>query len=80
MDEDLISIDPEILHGKPCIKNTRISVGLILELLENGASSKEIIKMYPQLRNRDITACIRYAYFIEANTITDNTGYGNIKR
>jgi uncharacterized protein (DUF433 family) len=60
-EEDLISTDPEICHGKPCVTNTRIPVDLILELLENGASSKEIIKMYPQLQNKHISACIRYA-------------------
>lgn len=61
VEDNLISIDPDICHGKPCIKNTRIPVDLILELLENGANIKEIIKMYPQLKAKDINACIRYA-------------------
>jgi uncharacterized protein (DUF433 family) len=59
--DDRISIDPEICHGKPCIASTRIPVELILELLESGASYREILSMYPHLTKDDIYACIRYA-------------------
>jgi uncharacterized protein (DUF433 family) len=60
-DENRISIDPEICHGKPCIKGTRIPVALILEMVEYGLSFKEIIEEYPHINVDDIKACIRFA-------------------
>lgn len=44
-----ISSDPEIMHGKPCIKGTRIPVQLIVSMLADGMSEQEIIKEYPSL-------------------------------
>ena len=61
MNEERININPEICHGKPIIKGTRIMVSLILEWLEAGKSFKEIIKAYPKLTKEDISAAIRYA-------------------
>jgi len=59
--EPRISIDPDICHGKPCIKGTRIPVSLILEMIEYGLSFKEILEEYPHLSIEDITACIKFA-------------------
>jgi len=56
-----ISIDPEICHGKPCIKGTRIPVYLILEMIEHGLSFKEILEEYPHIQIEDIKACINFA-------------------
>jgi uncharacterized protein (DUF433 family) len=55
-----IAINPEICHGKPCIKGTRIWVSLILDFLANGDSIEEILHEYPQLTREDILACIAY--------------------
>ncbi len=66
INEERIDINPEICHGKPRIKGTRIMISLILEWLESGKSFEEIIKAYPQLTKEDISAAIRYARkFIE---------------
>ena len=62
--EDLLSrivIDPDILVGKPVIKGTRIPVYLIIELLANGLTEKEILKEYPLLKTEDIKAALLYA-------------------
>ncbi|MCC5998391.1 MAG: DUF433 domain-containing protein [Thermofilum sp.] len=56
-----ITIDPEILAGKPIIKGTRIPVELILDLLANGWTTEEILENYPQLKKEDITAALKYA-------------------
>ncbi len=61
MQENRISIDPDIYHGKPCIRKTRIPVHLILEMLEYGHSFSQIIEEYPSLAIEDIKACIAYA-------------------
>jgi uncharacterized protein (DUF433 family) len=58
---ELISIDPNICHGKPCIKGTRIWVSLIVDNLAAGASEKEIIDSYPSLTGDDIRAALAYA-------------------
>ena len=62
--EDLsnrIVVDPDILVGKPFIKGTRIPVYLIIELLGNGLSEKEILRQYPTLKKEDIKAALLYA-------------------
>ena len=57
-----IAVDPDVCHGKPRIAGTRISVEIILGLLADGLTPKEIVaKCYPDLTEEDILACIRYA-------------------
>lgn len=56
-----ISSDPDICHGKPCIKGTRIPVYLIVSLIAEGESLENIIKDYPSLIIDDVKAAIRYA-------------------
>jgi len=59
-----ITIDPKIMVGKPVIKGTRITVELILELLAQGQTYKEIFADYPHLTQEDIRAAIAYAHEI----------------
>ena len=47
--------------GKPCIRNMRIRVIDILELLASGMSSQDILEDYPYLESDDITAVLMYA-------------------
>ena len=56
-----ISSDPDICHGKPCIKGTRIPVYLIVSLVAEGESIESIIQDYPSLTPEDIKAAIYYA-------------------
>ncbi|MBM4167188.1 MAG: DUF433 domain-containing protein [Ignavibacteria bacterium] len=58
---DRISINPNICHGKACIKGTRIMVSVILDNLAEGVSEEEILKGYPSLTKEDIRAAIGYA-------------------
>ena len=58
---DRIIIDPEVLSGKPVIKGTRIPIYLIIELLANGMTEKEILLQYPTLKKEDIKAALVYA-------------------
>jgi uncharacterized protein (DUF433 family) len=58
---DRIAIDPEVLAGKPVIKGTRIPVYLIIELLGNGLTEKEVLRQYPTLKKEDIKAALLYA-------------------
>ena len=64
MDKQLknrITINPEICHGRPTIRNTRYSVDLILDLLSSGMSENDIIADYPSLEIMDIKACLSFA-------------------
>ena len=56
-----ISIDPNVCHGKPCIKGTRIMVWLIVELLANGDTIEEVLEAYPSLSREDVLAALAYA-------------------
>ncbi len=56
-----ITVNPEICHGKPTIRNMRYTVELILDLLSAGMKNEEIIKDYPSLTEDDIFACLAYA-------------------
>ena len=59
---ELITVNPHVCHGQPCIRGTRILVHLVLELLETGLTSDQIIKdYYPQLSKEEIEACLHYA-------------------
>ncbi len=56
-----IVTNQKILGGKPIIKDTRLSVEFILNLLASGASKQEIIIDYPHITVEDIHACLLYA-------------------
>ena len=58
---DRILIDPQICHGQPCVKGTRIMVWLIVQYLANGDSAEDILVAYPALTREDIQACLAYA-------------------
>lgn len=57
-----ITVDPNICHGQPCFKGTRILVYLVLEMLEDGEDPASILKnSYPQLTKKHIQAALHYA-------------------
>ncbi|MCG8450864.1 MAG: DUF433 domain-containing protein [Pirellulales bacterium] len=58
---DRITFDPTVMGGKPCIRNQRVTVSMILGLLAAGRSHDEILKAYPYLEAEDITQCLAYA-------------------
>jgi len=56
-----ITVDPQVCHGKACIRETRIMVSVILDNLAAGLTHEEIIKSYPTLNEEAIQASIAYA-------------------
>ena len=58
---DRISIDPNIHHGKPCIKGTRVPVSVIVASIADGDSPQQIIDAWPQLTGDDIKAALKFA-------------------
>ncbi len=58
---DRITINPEICHGKPCIRGLRYPVEGVLEWLASGMSIEEILNDYDDLEREDILAVLSYA-------------------
>lgn len=56
-----ITLDPNICHGKPCIRGLRYPVEFILELLSSGMSTEEILDDYIDLEGDDILAALLFA-------------------
>jgi len=56
-----ISLDPQICHGKPCIRGLRYPVETILELLSSGMSFDEILADYEDLEYLDLLAVLTFA-------------------
>jgi uncharacterized protein (DUF433 family) len=56
-----ITTDPEQCGGRPCIRNQRIRVTDVLELLAAGETVPQILAEYPYLEAEDIPACLLYA-------------------
>ena len=59
--QEHITLDPNILVGKPVVKGTRLAVEFIIDLLAQGWSDEDILRNYPGLTSEDIKACLHYA-------------------
>ena len=59
--QEHITINPAVLHGKACIRGTRIPVAVVLANLADGLSISEIIRSYPSLTVEGIQAALAYA-------------------
>ncbi len=56
-----ITINPEVCHGKPCIRGMRWPVAYILDMLGSGMSNEQILEDHPELEQEDIKAALYYA-------------------
>lgn len=56
-----ITIDPNICHGKPCVRGLRYPVETVLQWLGSGMTNEEILADYPDLERDDILAVLLYA-------------------
>jgi uncharacterized protein (DUF433 family) len=61
MTGERITIDPQVCHGKPCIRGLRYPVDFVLELLSSGMSIEEVLADYEDLEREDILAVLAYA-------------------
>ena len=58
---DRITQDPGVMGGKPCIRQMRVTVGMIVGQIGSGKSIDQILADYPYLEREDILQAIRYA-------------------
>jgi len=70
MDQQLlqrITAQPGTLGGKPCIRDTRLSVELVLSLMAQGLTHERLLAEYPMLEPDDLRAVLAYAHAIIAD-------------
>ncbi len=64
-----ITVKPEVMMGKPCIRGTRIPVYLLLEKMAAGETFEQLLAAYPQLSTDDLRACLEYAARLAADEV-----------
>ncbi|MEI9974337.1 MAG: DUF433 domain-containing protein [Ignavibacteriota bacterium] len=57
----IITIEPDKMGGKPCIRGMRITVYDVLDYLASGMSEDEVLADFPDLAREDILACLAFA-------------------
>lgn len=73
-DENLlrrITSRPDVFNGKPIVRDMRISVESILNLLSQGETTEAIREDHPELEPEDIFACLAYAHAVIAHDSLD---------
>ncbi len=58
---DRITMNPERMGGAPCVRNLRIPVATIVDMVADGMSTKEILADYPDLQSEDIKQSLLFA-------------------
>lgn len=61
---DRITLNPQVMGGRACIRDTRVTVSLVLNLIANGMGWGEILLAYPYLEEEDIRQALRYAAWL----------------
>ncbi len=56
-----ITLNPEVLAGKPVIRGTRLSVDFVIGLMAEGWTEHDILDNYPGITHDDVIACLAYA-------------------
>jgi uncharacterized protein (DUF433 family) len=55
-----ITIDPDRMHGRPCVRGLRITVADILDMLATGQSREIILQDFPYLESADLDAALAF--------------------
>jgi uncharacterized protein (DUF433 family) len=58
---DRITLDPDVMGGKPCIRGLRVTVGTLVGLLAAGHTREQVLEAYPYLEPDDIRQALAYA-------------------
>ncbi len=61
---DRISLRPEVMGGKACIRGTRVTVGMVVGMIGAGVGIDDILADYPYLERDDILQALRYAAWL----------------
>lgn len=67
-----ITIDPEICHGKPCIRGMRWPVEVVIDMLGSGMTMEEILDDHKELEREDILASLKFArLYLSGHSVKD---------
>jgi uncharacterized protein (DUF433 family) len=66
-----ISSDPDICHGKACIKGTRVLVSVLLDSLAEGMSVADLLRNFPAITEDDVQAALAYAAALSREEILE---------
>lgn len=58
---DRIVMDPNVMGGKPCVRGTRVTVGMVVGLVSKGYGFDDILQAYPYLEREDVIQALAYA-------------------
>ena len=58
---DRITLNPNVMGGRPCLRGLRVTAGMIVGLVATGHTRAEILKLYPYLEDEDIAQALKYA-------------------
>lgn len=61
---DRITFDSQVMAGRACIRDTRVPVSLLVNLVANGTAPAEIIEAYPYLEPEDVQQALQYAAWL----------------
>lgn len=67
---DRIQINPKVCLGQPVIRDTRITLSVILKMLAGGSSVEDVIKAYPELEVDDVQQTMRYAAWVVSDRLS----------
>jgi uncharacterized protein (DUF433 family) len=59
--DDFVNIDPEILHGTPVFKGTRVPIDTLFDYLATGESLDEFLEDFPSVKREQAEMAINYA-------------------
>jgi len=70
-DLDRITFDPNVMGGRACIRDTRVPVSLVVNLVADDMSREEILDAYPYLEAEDIRQALQYAAWLTEETVEE---------
>jgi uncharacterized protein (DUF433 family) len=66
---DRITFNPRVMGGRACIRGMRLTVSLIVNLVADGMTPAEIIKVYPELEPEDVQQALSYAAWLATDAV-----------
>lgn len=60
-DFDRVTLDPQVMGGKPCIRGMRVTVGMVVGLVASGHDCPAVLQAYPYLEAEDVRQALAYA-------------------
>lgn len=66
---DRITFDPQVMGGRACIRDLRVTVSLLVNLVANGMTTADIVEAYPYVEPEDVRQALRYAAWLTEENV-----------